>query len=83
MGMGTGQYGYEVQSANARGKNMNSSQFQAEFKKLSFEEQKDLIENEIIGMKIPTTYLQNFYKSPAYQDYKKKKYLETRQQNRQ
>jgi hypothetical protein len=73
MGMGTGQYGYEVQSANDRGKNMNSSQFQAEFKRLSFEEQKDLIENEIIGMKVPTTYLQNFYKSPAYQDYKKKK----------
>ena len=71
--MGTGEYGYERESAITRGKNLNSSTFQSEFKKLSFEEQKEIINDEIMGTKLPTTDLDKFYKSSAYQDYKKKK----------
>jgi hypothetical protein len=71
--MGTGQYGYQQQSAIIRGKNLLSSEFQSEFKKLPFEEQKEIIQEQIIGTGLPTNDVQSFYKSAAYQDYKKKK----------
>jgi hypothetical protein len=71
--MGTGQYGYEVQSSLIRAKNLNSSAFQTEFKKLSFQEQKEIIDEQILGTKLPASSLDQFYKSSAYQDYKKKK----------
>jgi hypothetical protein len=71
--MGTGQYGYQQQSAIVRGKNLLSNEFQLEFKKLPFEEQKEIIQEQIIGTGLPTNDIQSFYKSAAYQDYKKKK----------
>ena len=71
--MGTGQYGYQQQSAIIRGKNLLSNEFQSEFKKLPFEEQKEIIQEQIIGTGLPTNDVQSFYKSAAYQDYKKKK----------
>jgi hypothetical protein len=70
---GTGQYGYQQESAIMRGKNLLSSEFQSEFKKLPFEEQKEIIKEQIIGTGLPTNDVQSFYKSAAYQDYKKKK----------
>ena len=71
--MGTGQYGYQQQFAIVRGKNLLSNEFQLEFKKLPFEEQKEIIQEQIIGTGLPTNDIQSFYKSAAYQDYKKKK----------
>jgi hypothetical protein len=71
--MGTGQYGYQQQSSIIRGKNLLSNEFQSEFKKLPFEEQKEIIQEQIIGTGLPTNDVQSFYKSAAYQDYKKKK----------
>ncbi len=55
------------------GKKIIDQDFQNQFKKLSFEEQKELIQNHIVGVDLPTKYVQEFYKTPAYQDYKKKK----------
>jgi ribosomal protein L19E len=55
------------------GKKIIDQDFQDKFKKLSFEEQKELIQNHIVGVDLPTKYVQEFYKTPAYQDYKKKK----------
>jgi hypothetical protein len=55
------------------GKKIIDQDFQDKFKKLSFEEQKELIQNHIVGVDLPTKYVQEFYKTPAYQDYKSKK----------
>lgn len=70
----TGVYGsgYAITNALIKGQNLLSDEFQSEFKKLPFEEQKEIIKDEIIN-KVPSNSIQEFYKSEAYKDYKKKK----------
>jgi hypothetical protein len=70
---GTDQSSYEEESAAIRGKNLLSKEFQSEFKKLPFDEQKELIQKEIAVGNISSKDVQSFYKSEAYKDYKKKK----------
>lgn len=84
----TNEYGssdnpYKNEIKYTRGKNIISEEFINEFKKLSFDEQKDMIENVILkqmgnaGEKkfvaIDSKSMQKFYSSEAYKDYKQKK----------
>ena len=73
LAFGTDQSSYEEESAAIIGKNLLSSDFQSQFKKLPFEEQKEIIQKKIAGGNISSNDVQSFYKSSAYQDYKKKK----------
>ena len=73
LAFGTDQSSYEEESAAIIGKNLLSSDFQSQFKKLPFEEQKEIIQKKIVGGNISSKDVQSFYKSSAYQDYKKKK----------
>lgn len=73
MGWGTGEYGYKIQSQIDRGENLISNEFQSEFKKLPFEEQKEIIQKHILGTGISASNIQKFYSSEAYKDYKQKK----------
>jgi hypothetical protein len=73
LAFGTDQSSYEEESAAIVGKNLLSSDFQSQFKKLPFEEQKEIIQKKIAGGNISSKDVQSFYKSSAYQDYKKKK----------
>ena len=70
---GTDQSSYDKESAAIRGKNLLSNEFQSNFKKLPFDEQKELIQKQIAGGNISSKDVQSFYKSEAYKDYKKKK----------
>jgi hypothetical protein len=72
--MGTGQYGYQQQSAIIRGKNLLSNEFQSEFKKLPFEEQKEIIQEQIIGTGLPTNDVQSFIKALPTKTIRKRKW---------